>query len=124
MQLISPEIQTSNPFTIPSGGQVTLFAHGLQGADKVVVEVVSITKISGGGSLCCPEPVSLPEVVNAIPLQLTCSCETGPVQLTAEKPWVVFDTPQMVSLRARVIADDTAVISVEMFETKSAGVLF
>lgn len=116
MLLIGTEVSLSTPFTVKK--QVTLYATGLQGADKVVVEVVSISRSGPGGDYCCPGPVALPEVQDGVPL-VVCGCDgvKGPVELTATQPWVVINAPRSVPLRARKIADDDAVIEVELHET-------
>ena len=119
MLLIGTEVDTSQPFTIDK--QVTLFATGLQGADKVVIEVVSMNRSGPGGDFCCPGSVTLPEVQSAVPLKLCFSCTDTAVELTATKPWVVLDMPQKVPLRARKIVDADAVVEVELHETDSRG---
>lgn len=118
MLLIGTELTTSQPFTIEK--QVTLFATGLQGADKVVIEVVSMSRSGPGGDFCCPGAVALPEVQSAVPLKV-CGCggvkET--VELTALSPWVVLSTPQKIPLQARKIVDADAIVEVELHETNS-----
>lgn len=120
MLLIGPEVDESAPFTIEN--QVTLFASGLQGSDKVVIEVVSMTKSGPSGDLCCPGPVSLPEINGAVPLLVRDCCADKAVELTALKPFVVLDAPQKIPLRARVVAGAGATVEVELFETDSRGI--
>lgn len=119
MLLIGTELTTSQPFVIEK--QVTLFAVGLQGTDKVVVEVVSMNRSGPAGDICCPGHVALPEVQSTVPLKLCFDCEDKPVELTAAKPWVVLDMPQRIPLRARKIVDADAVVEVELYETDSRG---
>lgn len=119
MLLIGTEVDTSEPFTIEK--QVTLFATGLQGADKVVVEVVSMSKSGPQGDLCCPGPVALPEVQATTPL-IVCGCDgvKAAVELTATNPWVVLNYPHEIPLRARKIVADDAVVEVELYKTSGA----
>lgn len=119
MLLIGTEVDTSEPFTIEK--QVTLFATGLQGNDRVVVEVVSMSKSGPQGDFCCPGQVALPEVQATTPL-IVCGCDgvKAAVELTATTPWVVLTVPQKVPLRARKLVADDAVVEVELHETSSA----
>jgi hypothetical protein len=119
-QIISADQTASQPFVIPKGGQVTLFAAGLQGADKVTLHVVTTTRSGPTGDLCCPGPVALPELVDAVPLRLRCNCgDFEAVELTAEQPWVVLNGPQALQLQARVVVADplVATVTVDLFET-------
>jgi hypothetical protein len=121
MQLLTPELETSDTFKIPKGGQVTLLATGLTGADKVIVELVTLTAAGPGGDACCPGPVSLADVDWSFPLSLSPCCgePAAPVELTAAQPWFVIDTPQEVLMRVVKIADDDAVVVVYKHETAS-----
>lgn len=119
-QIISEENTASQPFVIPVGGQVTLFATGLQGGDKVTLHVVTTTRSGPAGGFCCPGPVSMPELVAAVPLRVRCNC--GPletIELTADQPWAVLNGPQVLQLQARKEVDPTATVTVELFETKN-----
>ena len=122
MLLIGPEVDESAPFVIDK--QVTLYARGLQVSDKVVIEVVSMTKSGPRGDFCCPGQVVLPEIDGAVPLLVRDCCADKAVELTALRPWVVLDAPQQVPLRARVVAAQDASVEVELFEnTTSSGVV-
>lgn len=108
----------SEPFQIPVGGQVTLLAQGLQATDRVIVEVVTTTSSAQGMDVCCPGPVALPEVATAVPLR----CRNGArAMLTPQYPWLVLDAPQDVELRARLIADDLAIVTVMLGVSDSAA---
>lgn len=119
MLLIATDARTSEPFKIQH--QITVFASGLQGTDTVEFDVVSITKSApASGDVCCPGQVGLPDINSVNPLK---TCDGTAVKLTAAKPWIVIDMPQQVPLRARVVADDAAVVEVEYFETDSRGIV-
>lgn len=121
MQLLTPDTDVSEPFTIPKGGEVTLLATGLSGADKVVFELVTLTAAGPSGGVCCPAPVTLPDVGWVAPLTFSPCCgePATPVELTATMPWVVLRTPQELLMRVRKIASDDAVITVYSHETDS-----
>lgn len=117
-KIITPLIgPISEPFKIAVGQQITLVAQGLQNTDRVVVEVITTTPSAPGMDPCCPGPVALPEVATAEPLR----CRNGArAILTASHPWLVLDAPQDVELRARLIADDLAIVTVSMGPSDSA----
>jgi hypothetical protein len=119
MQLIAPDQKVSEPFVVPKGGEVTVVADGLQGADRVAFYVVSTTSSTASNDPCCPGVVALPEVKSRVPLKRECNCVKQLVELTADDPWAVINTPQMVQLQAEVYATDDAVIEVTYFETLS-----
>jgi len=121
MQILDVNVDASEPFTLR--GQVTLFAKGLQGADKVIVEIVTITRAGPSGDVCCPGTVVLPEVQDTVPLIYTCGCEERPVELTAAKPWAVLDAPQQVPLRAVKDVGVGAAVSVELFEGTTSAIV-
>lgn len=110
--------RVSEPFEVPVGGQVQLLATGLQGDDRVLVEIVSITASGPLPSECCPGPVALPEVNIAQVLR----CRNGArVILTAAHPTVQFDTPQGVPLRVRAEADELSLVEVELQAVQASG---
>jgi hypothetical protein len=120
MQIITPEISTSEPFKINSGKQITLLATGLVTTDKVVVQLVTMTTGGPAGGECCPGQVGLPEIEWSFPLALSCNCAAPvAVELTPAKPWVVLDTPQEIYMRVVVTADDDSVVQVYKFDTNS-----
>jgi hypothetical protein len=117
-EIISTDLRVSKPFDIKPGRQITIRALGLQDCDQVIVEVLSLTRAGPGGNWCCYTGPAQAEIFDAVPLR----CRNGArVILTKAFPWATLDAPQQVPLRARVIADDLAQISVEMEETESVG---
>jgi hypothetical protein len=108
--------QTSEPFSIVVGGQVQLHAYGLQASDRVLIEIVDATR-SGPTTECCPGQVALPEVSSAKVLR----CRNGArAILTTEYPTLTLDSPQDVQLRARVEADDLAIVRVSLLESDAS----
>lgn len=118
IDIITPDTpQTSDPFVIEVGGQIQLHAQGLQNGDRVLVEIVDTTRSGPLPTECCPGPVALPEVSAAKVLR----CRNGArAILTAEYPTLTFDSPQDVQLRARVEADETAVIRVSLLRSRAS----
>jgi len=121
MRIVSSEQVESDLFKIDIGKQITLLATGLAGTDKVVIEIVALTSPGGpSGDLCCPGPVSLPDVGWTAPLTRKCGCDASQaVELTATDPWAVLDAPQEFWLRARVVADTMSVVEVFKQDTNS-----
>lgn len=89
----------SLPFTVPFGGQLTIFALGLSEEEAVEFEIVRYADPMNNGCACPPlvfEPVA-PQLV--APLQ---SCN-GVLQLTSDRPFLILDAPQGVPIRARFV---------------------
>ena len=106
-------------FFIQTGSQITLQATGLSGADYVVVEILELSKTpeSFGDPCCMILPVDV-QVIRRIPLL----CPDGTeARLTAAYPVGVLTGPQEVTLGVRVVADPSAVISVESRQTMASG---
>lgn len=117
-RIVTADRTISDVFTIESGRQVTLHAIGLQGDDHVIIEILGLSRAGPGGTFCCPNPAGPAEVTEALPLR----CRNGArVILTANFPTVTLDTPQEVPLRARVIADISASITVDTVDTENTG---
>ena len=122
MLLIDKDSTQSAPFKIPSGKQLTVLATGLNPGEKVVFELLALTAAGPGGDVCCPGPVSLPDIAWSAPLKIECGGDDPvAVELTADMPWKVLHQPQEILLRAKVIADDDAVVEVHSFETSQSG---
>ena len=120
--IINPDQDTSAPFTIPAGKQITIFAAGLGEGEYVKILLATITPGSPMGGICCPGPVELPGLGLLYPLnRVCCGCEETPVQLTRENPWYVLREPQGVPMIAHVVAAADAVITVSMAVTENNG---
>jgi hypothetical protein len=121
VQIIGPHSLESQAFMIYPGKQITLHATGLFGDDKVIIEIVELSKAPDfKGNPCCDLAAINIEVLAAVQLK----CANGNrAELTAEYPWFVVEAPQNVTLRARVEADPGASISVDLTETDSDGCL-
>lgn len=124
MLLIDKDSTQSAPFKIPAGKQLTLLATGLNPGEKVTFELLALTAAGPGGDVCCPGPVSLPDIAWSAPLKVlgACDCD-GPtaVELTNDMPYVILSRPQEILLRAKVDAADDAVVEVHAFETRSVN---
>lgn len=90
----------SDPFEIPKGGQLTVFALGLEPTDSVTFFIVALSQFIPAPCVCPPFNVTLPAVIDEMPLR----CCADPVTLTRDRPWVVLDAPQMIKIRAKVNA--------------------
>lgn len=102
----------SLPFTVPFGGQLTLFALGLSGAEVIEFEIVRYTDPMNNGCACPPlafEPLAPQSVAQ---LQ---SCN-GPLQLSPTRPFLILDAPQGVPLRARFVGASPVVGQQVWFE--------
>lgn len=120
MQILAADQTESLLFKIDAGKQITLIANGLASGDQVVVEIVDTTRgLPATGDLCCPGPVSLPEIAGITPLR----CRNGArVMMTAEHPWVVLDGPQEIYMRVRAVTSDlSAAITVDKVDTDAGG---
>lgn len=119
MQILGPNATVSAAFIVAAGKQVTLSAHGLSDNDVVVIEIVTLSSAPEfKGDPCCDLQKANIEVISAVPLK----CPDGSlVTLTAEYPFVVLDGPQMVTMRARLIADADATVTVDLNESDSDG---
>lgn len=122
MKILGIDDSVSAIFTIPLGGQITLQATGLEHDDYIELELVRTTAVGPAGDACCQGPVSLAEIGWHVPLLVDtgCGCQV-PVRLTAERPYAVLDTPQMLQLIAVKNASDTAQIEVFTEATDSHG---
>jgi hypothetical protein len=95
-----------------------LYAQGLQGADRVLVEMVDTTRSGALPTECCPGAVALPEVSSARVYR----CRNGArAILTADHPTLVMADPQGVQLRARLEADDLSLATVTLLATEVSG---
>lgn len=90
---------TSPTFAIPKGGQVTVYAMGLEADQRVEFELVLSTDLPKGECECPPLKVIPLGVAATAPLM----CCNGRITLTAARPYVVLDAPQLIPLRARVL---------------------
>lgn len=102
----------SLPFSVPIGGQLTVFALGLVGAEYIEFEIVRYTDPMNNGCACPPlvfEPLA-PELT-----ALLQSC-AGPLQLTTDRPFLILDAPQAVPLRARFVGANPVVSQRVWFE--------
>jgi hypothetical protein len=90
----------STPFSITS--QVTVFAYGLEPGDEVTFSLLGISKPVPEPCVCPPGAVTLPAIVDELPL--TC-CEDV-ITLTRDRPWVVLDAPQHILMRAHLTPAD------------------
>lgn len=102
----------SLPFTVPVGGQITVFALGLAGTDYVEFEIVLYSDPMNHGCACPPlvfEPLA-PELTAPL---VTAS---GALRLTPERPYVILDAPQGVPLRARFVGESPVVSQQVWFE--------
>ena len=125
MKILGIDDSVSAIFAIPTGGQITLQATGLEHEDYVELELVRTTEVGPGGDTCCPGPVSLAEIGWHVPLLVDTNCGCNvPVRLTPARPYVVLDTPQMLQLVAVKHADENAQIEVFCFATTSQGLNF
>lgn len=111
---------TSDVFALVEGKQASFIAKGLQGTDKVVFEVVTMTRPAPtiGDPCCGMAPVVLPEVDQAVPLQAACDCTVQNVELTVAKPYLVLREPYGLNLRLRVVADPDSSIEVSRTDTR------
>lgn len=119
MDIVSPNQSASKTFIIYPGKQVTLYATGLSGDDKVYVELLHLSRAPEfNGNPCCDiSPVDIQILGTTI---LKCA-DGNEAVLTAEYPFFVLDTPQNVPLRVRVDADPSALVTVELQESDSDG---
>lgn len=119
-RIITSEVRVSNVFYIRTGKQLTLQAVGLQGDDYVIVEVLGLdrARLPAQGNFCCDSKVPPSEIISITPLR----CRNGArVILTRHFPFATLTSPQNTPLRARVVADVTAVITVDAEETEGSG---
>lgn len=95
----------SLPFSVPVGGQLTVFALGLAAGEYVEFEVVRYASPMNNGCVCPPlvfEPIA-PELTTLLQ-----SC-AGPLQLTPDRPFLILDAPQAVPLRVRFVGANPVV---------------
>lgn len=120
MLLINKDQIVSAPFKIPYGKQLTLLATGLNPGETVGFEILSLTVAGPAGDVCCPGLVNLPDIDWTAPLKVACGCEEPAlVELTSDMPYVILNYPQQIFLRAKVDAEDDAVVEVHLYETAS-----
>lgn len=121
MDIITLTEVQSRTFIIQPGKQITLYATGLVGDDRVVVEMLYLSRAPDWSSdPCCNLAQASIEVLAAVPLKCA---DANEVVMTAEYPWVTLDAPQNVPLRVRVEGDPAAVVTVELHITESDGCL-
>jgi hypothetical protein len=120
MVVVSPGQTTSGVFKIAPGKQITLYAAGLSGADKVVLEILELSEGTSDftGNYCCPAGALKTEIIRRTPLL----CPDGrQAVLTADFPFGTLDAPQNVPIGVRVIADSLALVTVSVEESDSSG---
>jgi hypothetical protein len=104
IDLLTAGVEFSEPFTLGADEAVALVAYGLQAGEVVHVELVTVTRGGPRGTVCCPSPVTLPEVQGAVPLS---RCPGGaPIQLTETAPWALVYDPRGAPLRVRLSSSD------------------
>ena len=115
VEIITPDTATvSEPFVLNAGEQAHLFAEGLQNDDRVLIEIVGTTRSGPLPNDCAPGEVALPEVFVSNVLR----CRNGArAILTRNYPSLTLDRPLLVQLRARLEADDDAIVRVSMLRT-------
>jgi len=119
VDLVSPYKSTSSYFIIQPGKQVTLYATGLTGDDKVYIELLHLSRAPDFvGNVCCD---ALPPNIQILGTTVLKCSDRNEAVMTAEYPFFVLDTPQNVPLRVRVDADPSAQVTVELQETESDG---
>jgi hypothetical protein len=103
--LFSPSslVNESPTFQIPDGGQLTIFAVGMQPGDYVTFEVLALTP--GARPIACGCYITEAMAASILAVQElqcpTCESDTAqPVRLTDRNPVIVLDSPQGVMLRA------------------------
>lgn len=115
--IVKPGNALSQPFFIRPGKQVTIHAVGLQGCDKVEVDILDIEKAGDPKGWCCVTEYGV-DITSTTPLR----CRNGArVILTATHPFATLSTPQEIPLRVRVVSDDLADVSVYSYETAATG---
>lgn len=120
MDILRPTELVSTAFVIYPGKQVTLYATGLVGDDKAIVELLHLSRAPEfTGNPCC---VVTPDIAVLASTPLKCS-DGNAIVMTAEYPWVTIDAPQNVPLRVVLAADTAALVTVELHETESDGCL-
>jgi hypothetical protein len=107
---------TSSSFAIAR--QVTVFGMGLVSGDTIRFEMLYIPTFRGDPCECPPLQGELPQV-SAV-ATLTCCGE--PVEITADRPFVVLDAPQGVLLRAVLNASDPTSVVSWLAETNTLNV--
>lgn len=100
----------SAPFVITN--QITVFALGLADDEYVEFDILMLSDPLNGGCDCPPLVVSALNIQALAPLG---NCN-GPIQLSAERPFVVLDAPQNVRLRARLMTDEPITVQRVWFE--------
>lgn len=116
--IITPDIRQSKPFDVKPGKQITLHATGMQPGDQVFVDLLAFTRAGPAADWCCQTGPYQAGITEAVPLR----CRNGArVVLTSDFPWVTLNAPQSVPLRARVVADDLAQITVNSEESTAAS---
>lgn len=97
--------KTSAPFTVPTNGQMTLYAMGLKPEDYVEIDAVLFSTNALDPCACPPPSVRPPDVLDSVPLRCRPS-DAAPIRLTRNRPSAVIDTPQQQPLRVRLITTD------------------
>lgn len=118
--LLTPGLEYSEAFAIPNCGALVLNAYGLQAGDAVRVERIDVSRGGPQGGVCCPGPVSLPEVQSSLPLM----CGPGKLlELTVNAPWVELTDPRGALLRLRLVSPnvDLSQVIVTMTEVCRSG---
>ncbi len=92
----------SQPFDVE--GQLTVFAFGLTPTQRVSFWIVKISSAATAGCGCPPYVPQLPGIEEETPYE----CCNTPVILTADRPWVIIDSPQGAKIIAKLeeLVDD------------------
>ena len=106
----------SIPFEIRH--QITVVALGLEPLDTVTIWLVLQTTPVRDPCACPPGQVVLPSVLDEV--QLAC-CDV-PIVLNRDRPFVVLDAPQGISLRAKLVTITPSTQWVGYQETSTANV--
>lgn len=120
IELLSPDVnlQTSAPFYVPHGKQLTIVGLGLTGGDKVTFEMILVPAITPDNCKCPPKTVVLPTVGATQELR-----KNGkPLVLDENNSFVVIDSPQNIGLRAVLNTDDVSGIHVFAISTDTKDV--
>lgn len=76
--------------------QLTVVAFGLAEEDEITFEAVAVPAPLADPCKCPPSKVSMPSVADRFPLQ----CCGEDIKITSDRPYVILDAPQHITLRA------------------------
>lgn len=110
---------TSDSFVIPIGGQVTVFAFGLEPDDEITFDMLYVPSLAGDPCDCPPGgQAELPQA--AAVERLRCCGES--IRLTYDNPYVILDSPQNIFIRANLEAEDTMAVTSWLVTTNTPNV--